>query len=479
MLPAAPRYGARFQAGGSGVGPGTTGQVGVGLWWRRRERRRALTTLVGVSRSHRILGLAVPAMGALAADPLLGLVDTAFVGRLGTPQLAALGIDTAIFTTTFVVFNFLTYGTTAEVARLVGAGHPRRATQHVVQAVILSVAFGILVTAVLLLATQPVLDVMGASGAVVDPAATYLRVRALAAVPVLVVQASHGAFRGLSDTRTPLWVTIGANTVNAALSWLLIFPAGLGVAGAAWGTVVAQSMAALVFLRLLRRRLPDPVLRFEPVAARHLLVIGRDLFVRTVGLVAGLAVVTALAARMGTVTVAAHQVARELWLFMVLVLDGFAIAGQAMVGTALGAGRRDELPDLVRELMWWGLGSGAVLGLGYLAAVGPLPFLFTSDPEVVRTVRRVWWLVALLQPIGGVVFVLDGVFMGAAEFRYLAATTLAAVAVLVGAALAAAAFDGGLLALWGAMAALMVVRLGTMLAGLPRLTQRPALPSPP
>jgi putative MATE family efflux protein len=422
-----------------------------------------------VRASHReIVALSIPAMGALAADPLLSLVDTALVGRLGAVPLAALGVNAAVFTTVFWVFNFLTYGTTAEVARLRGAGRPAEAARHALQALWLAVAAGIAVLAALQIAAPLVLDLMGATGEVRDPALGYLRVRALAAVPVLVVAVGHGAFRGLKDTRTPLWVAVAANAVNAVASYLLIYPAGLGVVGAAWGTVLAQSGAALAFLVLAARRFDAPDLRgaqqrlVDPVAMRRIVRISRDLFGRTAALLTGLLIATAAATRLGTTTVAAHQIARELWTMLALVLDGFAIAGQALVGTALGAGRPEVAKADARRLVGYGLAFGCLIGIGYLAIAGPLPRVFTTDEVVLAEVRSVWLLIALLQPAGGVVFVLDGILMGAGDFRFLLwSTALASLGALAPIALIALVLDLGLLGIWYGMVGLMAVRLVT------------------
>ena len=415
--------------------------------------------------NRQILALAVPATAALAADPLLSLVDTALVGRLGPTPLAALGIDAAVFTTVFWVFNFLTWGTTAEVARLRGAGRGDEAAGHALQALWLAVGCGTRVTAALLAAGPRILDLMGARGAVTAPALTYLRIRAFAAVPVLIVAVGHGAFRGVQDTRTPLAVTAAANGVNAAASWLLIYPAGLGVAGAAYGTVLAQTGAAAAFLVLARRRFPLPALAVDPRAMRAIVRISRDLFLRTAALLAGLLVATAAAARLGTVAVAAHQIARELWLLLAMVLDGFAIAGQALVGTALGAGDRARAAADARRLTWWGLGCGLVLGAAYLALAVPLPRVFTADEAVLAQVSTVWLLIAALQPVGGVVFVLDGILMGAGDFRFLfASTAVAALAGLAPLAVLAVVADWGLLGVWTGMVALMTIRLAATVA---------------
>ena len=414
---------------------------------------------------RQILGLALPATLALAADPLLSLVDTALVGRLGSVPLAALGIDTAVFTTVFFGFNFLAYGTTAAVARRRGAGDPGGATTYAVQALWLALGLGLASTVVLLTAGPVLVRLMGATGAVAAPALVYLRIRALGAVAMLVVQVGHGAFRGLHDTRTPLVVTVVANAVNGVVSWVLIYPVGLGVAGAAIGTVVAEVTAAAAFLVVGARALGlrgvrRDVLRIQRRAMTEILVISRNLFLRTASLLTGLLLTTAIAARMGTVVVAAHQIARELWTMLALVLDGFAIAGQAMVATALGAGDTARAMAESKRLVLWGLAAGLVIGALYLPLAGVLPGVFSSDAGVLASVASVWAVVAALQPVGGVVFVLDGVLMGAGDFRFLfASTAAAALGALVPVGLLSLAQGWGLRGVWAGMAALMVVRV--------------------
>lgn len=411
------------------------------------------------TRDREIVGLALPAMAALAADPLLSLVDTALVGRLGVVPLAALGVSVSLFTLAFFGFNFLTYGTTAEVARLRGAGRPQEASTYALQALWLAVALGSAVIVVLELAAPLLLTVMGAAGAVAADAEVYLRIRAVASLPVLVVLVGTGAFRGCKDMRTPLWIAVAVNVANAAISWALIYPAGLGIAGAAWGTLLAQTAGATAFLVLGRRRFDPPDLRIEPVAMRRIASISRDLFLRTAVLLIGLLVSTAVAARMGAVTVAAQQIARELWTMLALVQDGFAIAGQAMVGTALGAGMVAEARGVAVRLVGWGAVFGFVVGGAYLALAGVLPGVFTTDPEVLAAVGAVWGLVALIQPIGGVVYVLDGILMGAGDFRFLWwSTALASLGGLVPVCLAALRFGWGLTGIWVGMTIMMVIR---------------------
>ncbi len=201
-----------------------------------------------------ILRLALPALGALAADPLVSMVDTVFVGRLGVLPLAALGVNTSIFALSFVVFNFLAYGTTPLVARAAGRGDLRAAGGYAVQALLLAILVGTLATVTLEILAVPIVTLMGAGPELGPSAVSYLRIRALAGPAVLLITAGHGAFRGYGDTRTPLIVTLGLNIVNVVLDPLFIFGFGWGLEGAALATLIAQWIGALWFLELLLRR---------------------------------------------------------------------------------------------------------------------------------------------------------------------------------------------------------------------------------
>lgn len=408
-----------------------------------------------------IARLAIPALGALAADPLVSLVDTAFVGRLGPEPLGALGVDTAAFSFAFVLFNFLAYGTTPLVASALGRGDREAAGRVVVHALTLAAVFGLAAVTVLETLTVPILRLLQAGDAILEPAAGYLRIRALAAPALLVVTVGHGAFRGYLDTRTPLKVTLGLNAVNLVLDPVLIFGAGLGLDGAAIATVVAQWVGAGWFLALLIRGGRRLGIQFElPGVAElaPLLRVGWELVMRTLALLAALTLATAIAARIGTETVAAHQVVGQLWLFLALAVDALAIAAQAMVARHLGAGRVAAARAAADRLLWWGIAAGTTLGVLLVLLRGVLPGLFTADPVVAALVAGVMPLLAAMQPLGAVVFVWDGIFMGAARFRFLAASSVAA-ALAAGAFLLAVPEAGwGLAGVWWGVAVLLVGR---------------------
>jgi putative MATE family efflux protein len=426
----------------------------------------ALRRLSRDPRDLEIARLALPALGALASEPLYVLADTAVVGHLGTPELGGIAVAGIILTTGFWVFNFLAYGTTAAVARSIGAGRSEAAARQAVQALWLAIGLGACL-AVLGLAFAPAaVGFMGASDAIRPHALLYLRISVLGAPAVLVALVGVGYLRGIQDTVGTFRIALLANLANLVAEVTLIYGVGLGLGASAATTVAAQVGAAVFFARGIigHGRAAGVSFRPDPAALRVLVTVGRDLFIRTGSLQAALFLATAVATRLGTVPVAAHQIAFQLWLFLALVLDSLAIAGQAMIGRLLGAGDAAEARAVARRLVAWGLLAG-LLFAAVVAVLRPvLPHLFTSDPRVVAQTADVLWFVVLLQPFNAVVFVLDGVLIGAGDLRYLARAMLVALAVFAPVALAVAAADLPLTALWAALSLMMAVRLVTMAA---------------
>lgn len=415
----------------------------------------------GRTRHRRILALALPAVGTLVADPLMGLVDTAVVGRIGAAELGGLGLAVGILTALSWIFNFLVFGTTSTVARAVGAGDREAAGRRVSHAGQVAVVLGLAVGTVLLLGAPWLVRAFGAVDALVDPAVTYLQIRAVGVPFLLLGFVGHGAFRGVSDTRTPLGVAAAANLVNAVLTYLLAFPLGLGLAGAAMATVAAEVVVVAAFAVLLGRTGLPLTGHGRPgrTELRSLVVVSRDLFLRTGGLLAGLLAITAAAARTGTSAAAGHQVLYQTFLLISFLMDGFAIAGQALVGTALGAGRLAEARRYGRDLLRWGVGGGAVVAALLLAGRDVLPRLLTDDPAVLAAIGGAWVLAAVGHVVNGPVFALDGVLMGAEDFAYLRTWTVVAAAVGGAAGQLVPTLGGGLVGLWVAVQLLMAVRL--------------------
>jgi putative MATE family efflux protein len=362
------------------------------------------------------------------------------------------------------LFVFLAYGTTATVARRLGAGDRRGAAGAAISALWLAAGIGVVLTVLGLVLAGPVVGVLGAEGEVRTHALTYFRISLLGVPALLVALAGTGYLRGLQDTRTTLVVAAGGAGANLVAELVLVLGLGLGVAGSAWSTVAVQLVVAAVYTRLVVADAASHGVpwRPDPGALRQQAGLGRDLFVRTVALRLSLTLATAVAARIGLAALGAHAVAFELWSFLALVLDGLAIAGQAMVGRLLGAADGDGARRAGRRLLAWGGGVGVVLGLVLAALHGVLPGLFTEDDDVVRLAADLLLVVALLQPVNGLVFVLDGILIGAGDMRFLAVAMLGAAAVFVPAAAAVLALDLGLAGLWGAIALLMLTRLAAL-----------------
>ncbi|MFD9935399.1 MATE family efflux transporter [Streptomyces massasporeus] len=424
------------------------------------ERRRA------GRRQHdrEIVALALPAFGALVAEPLFLMTDTAIVGHLGTAQLAGLGIASALLMTAVSVFVFLAYATTAAVARRVGAGDLQAAIRQGMDGIWLALLLGAAVVAVALPMAPHLVDLFGASDAATPYAVTYLRISVLGIPAMLVVLAATGVLRGLQDTKTPLYVAIAGFVANGALNAGLVYGAGLGIAGSAWGTIIAQSGMAAVYLAVVLRgaRRHGASLRPDAAGIRASAQAGMPLLVRTLSLRAILMIATAVAARLGDADIAAHQIILSLWSLLAFALDAIAIAGQAIIGRYLGAGDAQGARDACRRMVEWGIAVGVVLGVLVVITRPAFLPLFTSDPGVKDVALPALIIVALSQPISGIVFVLDGVLMGAGDGPYLAWAMLLTLAVFTPAALLVPVLGGGLTALWATMTLMMTVRMLTL-----------------
>lgn len=387
--------------------------------------------------ARQILALAVPAFLALVAEPLFLLADTAIVGHLGTAQLAGLGVAGAVLVTAASVFVFLAYGTTSVVARRLGGGDRRAALASGLDGLWLALLLGLLVAPLVGLAAEPLCAAFGASPEVLGHATTYLRISAAGIPAMLVVLAATGALRGLLDTRTPLLASVLGFGVNLALNVVFVLVLGWGIAGSAWGTVLAQTaMAAGLVVVVVRRGLAERApLRPRPAAVLRAAGTGVPLLVRTLALRAILLVTTWVAAGFGDVPLAAHQVAMTIWTFQAFALDALAIAGQALTGRALGAGEPAEARSATATMLRWGGWGGLLLGLGIAAASPVLPVLFTADAAVRAALTAALVVVGLSGGLCGLVFVADGVLIGAGDGRWLAGAMVATLALYLPAVL--------------------------------------------
>jgi len=408
-----------------------------------------------------ILRLALPALGALAAEPLYVLVDTAIVGHLGRPQIAALGLAGTVLSGAFTIFNFLTYGTTAVVARASGAGQHERAARLAAQAFWVSLAIGLALLITLEAVAAPLLRGLGGHGQSGHDALVYFRIAAVGLPAALVALGGQGYLRGVSNLRRPLEVVVVANLVNVALEVLFVYGFHWGIAGSAAGTAIAQGGMGIAFARdLLRPRAGSR--RPSLLEMRPMVRVGRQIFVRTTALYASFLVAASVLARMGDAEIGAHQIAFQLFVFLALVLDAVAIAGQVIVGRMLGAGDADGAHAAALRMIGW----STLLGAGFAALLLPLahvvPRAFTGDPAVLAQAAKLWPFFALMQPLGGAVFALDGILIGAGDTAYLMWSMLAASAVFVAIAALSLALGWGIVGVWVGLDVLIVARLGLL-----------------
>lgn len=412
-----------------------------------------------------ILRLALPALGALTAEPLYVLADTAVVGHLGTPQLGGLALASSLILIAFAVFIFLAYGTTAAVARLLGAGRDREAAHQAVQSIWLAALVGVVVSVIGLLVAEPLVDLMGGKGAVRTYALTYFRISMAGVPPMLMGLAGVGYLRGLQDTKRPFIVAIVTALLNLVLELVLIYGYDYGIGASALSTVMAHWVSAGIFCWWIAKAVAEHDVSLFPDrrTITKLAGAGLDLLIRTTALRGGLLITLAVAARIGTDDLAAHEIAFQFWNILALSLDAVAIAAQAMIGRALGSGDADLARQLGRRMIQWGWWAGVLLGLVVLVTSPVVPSIFSNDPAVTGLAAFLLIHVAVWQPLNGVVFALDGILIGAGDLRFLAYGMWLASMVLIVGALGVLALDLGIGWLWGALGVWMVVRAGALM----------------
>jgi putative MATE family efflux protein len=408
-----------------------------------------------------IVRLALPALGALAAEPLYVLADTAIVGHLGGPQIAALGLAGTVLAGAFSIFNFLTYGTTAVVARASGAGQEEQAARLAAQALWASLGIGLVLLVVSEIVAAPLLAGLGGHGRSGDFALVYFRIAAIGLPAALVALAGQGYLRGVSNLRRPLEIVVVANVANLILEVLFVYVFHWGIAGSAAGTAIAQAGMGVAFVVELLR--PHALSRRPSLdAMRPLFRIGRQIFVRTAALYACFLYAASVLARMGDAQLGAHQIAYQLFLLISLILDAVAIAGQVIVGRMLGAGEADGAFAAAVRMIGWSV----MIGLVFAAILAPLshalPSAFTDDPGVLHQAALLWPFLVVMQPLGGAVFALDGILIGAGDTRFLMWSMLAASALFVALATLALFFDWGVVGVWAALDILIAARLALL-----------------
>lgn len=403
----------------------------------------------------------MPAFGALVAEPLFLLADAAIVGHLGTPQLAGLAIASTLLATALSLCTFLAYGTTAAVARRLGAGDLAGAVRQGIDGLWLAGLLGVMLAVLGFGGANQLIGLFGADAETSRNALIYFRVSMIGLPAMLAVFAMTGVLRGLQDTRTPLTVAVAANLLNILLNLLFVYGLDLGIGGSAAGTCVAQwaSVSAYLFVVIRGASRLEVDLTFSRAGVVRSFRASAPLLVRSLSLRIVIVLSAAIAARLGQPELAAHQVAFTLWSALALGLDAIAIAGQALVGRYLGAGDIHGVRVATRRMVEWSVALGLLFALVLITARNDLPVLFTQDPEVRHLLSGVLVMIAIFQPAAGWVFALDGVLIGAGDARYLAFAQALTVVVFVPLAACVLIFSLGLVALWLAIGGWVVTRL--------------------
>lgn len=373
-------------------------------------------TFANNPRDRDIIRLALPALGALAAEPTYLLVDTAVIGHLGTTQLAALGLAATFLASVFWLFNFLANATTTQIANAHGAQKQHEVGSIAAQATWLAVAIGAALTLLGIGFAGPITELLQAHGNVAEHAETYLRFSALGSVFVMFVLAAQGWARGIQRMDIPLKILVASNLLNIVLEVLFVYGFEWGIAGSAWGTVIAQALAALAFAWTMRAALAGH-LRLAWQTMRPLIRIGGDLFIRTGLMLICFNAINALLARQGATPLAANQVLFQLMIFLALVMDSVAIAGQTLIGRELGAAARKSAVAYARRVTALSFYAGVVLALLLAAGHGAIPQVFSSDQAVLHEVGRVWWLFVIYVALSSLVYGWDGVLLGGGDSR--------------------------------------------------------------
>ena len=369
-----------------------------------------------------ILRLAVPALGSLVAEPLFLIVDSALVGHLGVTPLAGLGIASAVLQTIVGLMVFLAYATTPAVARRFGAGDPTRAVSVGIDGMWLALGIGAILSLAGYLATPFLVGLFGASPEVAAEAETYLGISMWGLPAMLIVFAATGLLRGMQDTVTPLWIAGLGFGANALLNWLFIYGFGWGIGGSAFGTVVAQWGMVAAYVVVIGRlaRTHSASVRPHREGVRGSARSGGWLFLRTLSLRAALLATVFVATTLGTEELAGWQVAFTIFSTAAFALDALAIAAQALIGKGLGAGDTGEVQRTLGRTVAWGAWFGVIVGAVIGVLSGVIGLLFTGDPALAALIQPALIVLAVAQPVCGVVFVLDGVLIGAGDAKYLA-----------------------------------------------------------
>ena len=395
--------------------------------------------------------LALPALGAIAAEPAYSLADTAIVGHLGRTQLGALAIATTALTMTAWLAIFLSTATTSAVAGLAAGRAAGRASRSAGAAYLVAAGGGTLVAVVVIVTAPWVAVLLGAHGAVLSGSVGYLRASA-AGIPFLYLSyAGNGHLVGLADARTPLRIAVSANVLNVTLELLLVYGVHLGLLGSAWGTVAAQAAAAGLYLAASRRAAVRPG-RPGRAEVTALLRDGHRLSVRTIALGVVPLTTTAIAARLGPVALGGQQIAMRVWYLLALLLDALAVPAQVYVSSLSAPGTWTARTRSGGAPCGWACSPGSGSAWSPRGWRSGCRVLFTSDPAVRHAATVALLFAALTQPAAALAFVLDGLILGISDYVAMRRAMILAIGAYVPVAALVLVFRGlGLPGVWVAL----------------------------
>lgn len=426
----------------------------------------------------KIADIAIPALGTLSLDPIIALADMACVGYLGAAALGAVGVSNNVFNLSFTCFNFLGMATTPAIARSFGRGDSAEASRLISQALWVATVSGMSAMVALSIYTTPLVSFFGANAAIAPQAVDYLRARIVAAPFFLSSMVANGAFRGFQDTRTPFMVGITANLINLILFPTLIFGFKMGIVGAgvatACGQIVSGTALFVLLLRTGRLRLADLRKIPNPMQVLPLLRTGAVLSVRTLSIFSTISFATATAARLGTIEVAAFEIGRQIFALFARLLDAISVAAQSLVALTLGQGDAIRARKIANRI----LQLGVTMGCGFVAilmlTINHAPRLFTSDPAVSAMVSATFPWMAAVQPINGLVFILDGIYTAGRKFTSLSAAIFLAACCSSAALFMVRRMSLSLPAVWAGLNIMMVLR--ALLLGIGYMTKWSPVP---
>jgi len=375
-------------------------------------------------RDKQIIQLALPSILSNITVPLLGLVDVAIVGHMGSPDyIGAIAVGGMAFNILYWIFAFLRMGTSGLTSQALGA----RDLTSVMHTLIRALVIGLALAMGLLVLQQPIrwiiYSLIGPDEAVLSLATTYYNICIYGAPAVLSLNSLTGWFIGMQDTKAPMLIAISQNVVNILASLWLVFVIGMKVEGVALGTVIAQYFGLLMglflwkqgYYRMHKYTCPENI--WERTALARFFHVNKHIFLRTLCLVAVMLYFTSAGARQGELVLAANTILMELYLLVSYVMDGFAFAGEALGGRFIGAQNRRAFEELLKRLAFWTMIVALAFTLVYAIFGRSILHLLTNEPEVISTANTYLYGASLVAITGAAAFILDGIFIGATATR--------------------------------------------------------------